>query len=141
MLGTVNVTEVADQLFTFAAVVPTRTLPVLVPNPLPAIVTFTPAWPTVGPIEPTSGAAAVLVYCQTATECAGSVKFVTGLLPPEPVLTVIEGPLISEITNSGLLDGFSQRDRGLSATSNSPGGRLRVDARPVLSRAPKQCTT
>src|SRR5581483_786817 len=94
MLGTVKVTDVADQLLIVAAVLPTNTLPCELPKPFPAIVTFTPGCPSVGPIEPTSGVLAVLVYCHTATECAGIVKFVTGLLPPDPVPTVMEGPLI-----------------------------------------------
>src|ERR1700749_4999264 len=93
-LGTVNVTDVLDQLLIVAVVVATSTDPVLAPKSLPAIVTFTPACPTVGPIDPTCGEVAVLVYCQTATECAGMVKPVTGLFPPLPVVTVIPGPLI-----------------------------------------------
>ena len=69
-----------------------NTDPVDAPNPLPAIVTFSPGWPTVGPMDPTCGAVAEAVDCHTATVCAGSVNAVTGLLPPDPLLTVIPDP-------------------------------------------------
>src|SRR5438132_5927992 len=72
--------------------VPNFTLPALEPKLRPAIVTFTPAWPEVGPIEPASGGAEPSVNCQTETVCAGSEKLVTGLFPPDPELTVIERP-------------------------------------------------
>src|ERR1700722_12153991 len=87
-LGTVNVADAADHVEIVPAVVPNKTWPVEVPNPLPAIVTFMPGWPTVGPIEPTSGAVGVPTACHTATVCAGSVKLFAGLLPPLPVVTV-----------------------------------------------------
>src|ERR1700722_4287956 len=87
-LGTVNVTDESDHVDAELAVVPNKTWPVEVPNPLPAIVTFIPGWPTVGPIEPTSGAVGVPTACQTATVCAGSVKLFAGLLPPLPAVTV-----------------------------------------------------
>ncbi len=75
-----------------AAVAPKSTLPGDPPNPFPAIVTFTPDCPTVGPIEPTSGAVAEVVNCHTATVWAGNVNAVTGLLPPDPLLTEIPNP-------------------------------------------------
>src|SRR5579859_2076422 len=92
MLGTVKVTEESDHEFTVAPVVPTRTCPVAEPNPLPAMVTFIPGWPRVGPIDPTSGAAGVPTDCQTATVCAGRVKLLAGLFPPLPVVTVSPDP-------------------------------------------------
>src|SRR2546423_14997708 len=90
--GTVKVTDVSDHDVIDAAVVPNSTDPVDAPKPLPAMVTFNPGWPTVGPMDPTCGAPADAVDCQTATVCAGSVKALTGLLPPEPVLTGIPDP-------------------------------------------------
>src|ERR1051325_365274 len=86
--GTVNVTEVSAHDWIVAAVVPKSTDPVDAPKPLPAMVTFSPGWPTVGPIEPTCGPVADAVDCHTATVCAGSVKDVTA--PPPP--TVIPEP-------------------------------------------------
>src|SRR5256885_2093868 len=90
--GTVKVTDVSDPDVIDAAVAPNSTDPVDAPNPLPAIVTFTPGWPTVGPMDPTCGEVAEALDCQTATVCAGSVNAVTGLLPPDPLLTVIPDP-------------------------------------------------
>src|ERR1700722_4091320 len=87
-LGTVNMSEESDHADTDAAVVPNKTCPVAVPNPLPAIVTFIPGWPTVGPIDPTSGAVGDPTACHTATVCAGKVKLFAGLLPPLPAVTV-----------------------------------------------------
>src|SRR6185312_9246779 len=92
MLGMVKVTALSDQLFTVPAVAPTSTEPVVEPKPLPATVTVIPGCPTVGPIDPTSGAEAVLVNCHTATACAGSVNVETGLLPPVPLFTVMLEP-------------------------------------------------
>src|SRR3982074_1309587 len=91
-LGTVKLTDLSDHVWMEAAVVPNRTWPVEVPKPLPAIVTFIPGWPTVGPIEPTCGALAGPTDCQTATVCAGSVKLFAGLLPPLPAVTVRPDP-------------------------------------------------
>src|SRR5258706_10201797 len=91
-LGTVNVTDESDHVCTVPAVVPNRTWPVEVPNPLPAIVTFIPGCPIVGPTEPTSGALGVPENCQTATVCAGRVKLFAGLLPPLPEVTVRPDP-------------------------------------------------
>src|SRR5579872_3770311 len=91
-LGTVKVICESDQLDTLAAVLPKRTDPAVVPKPLPAMVTFTPAWAVVGPMEPTSGAAAAVVACHTDTVCAGRVNAVTGLLPPDPAFTVMLRP-------------------------------------------------
>src|SRR5690348_2685239 len=90
--GTVKITEVSDQDWIVAGVVLKTTWPVDVPKPLPAMVTFIPACPTVGPIDPTSGAAGVPTNCQTATVCAGSVKLLAGLLPPDPEVTVRPDP-------------------------------------------------
>ena len=45
--GTVKVADVLDQLFMVAEVVPTSTVPWLVPKPFPAIVTTIPACPSV----------------------------------------------------------------------------------------------
>ena len=90
--GVVAVICVADHEFTVAVVVPNFTVPVVVPKFLPAITTFTPDWPLVGPIEPICGVDAPSVNCQTATVCAGSVNVVTGLLPPDPELTLIDEP-------------------------------------------------
>src|ERR1035437_4964515 len=87
-LGTVNVTEVSDHDFMEAAVEPNITVPLEFPNPLPAMVTVIPGWPTVGPMDPTSGAVGVPTDCQTATVCAGKVKLLAGLLPPLPAVTV-----------------------------------------------------
>src|SRR5437762_5205322 len=89
--GTLNVTCVSDQLAMLAAEPPKSTLPVAPPNPLPAMVTFMPECPTVGPMEPTSGAVAEAVDCHTATVWAGSVNPVTGLLPV-PVFTETPTP-------------------------------------------------
>src|SRR5215813_9392171 len=91
-LGAVNVTAVSDHDCTRADVVPKRTCPVEVPNPVPAIVTCIPAWPTVGPMEPTSGALEVPADCQTATVCGGKVKLFAGLFPPLPAFTVRLSP-------------------------------------------------
>src|SRR5437763_10759448 len=90
--GTLKVTCVSDQLAMLAAVPAKSTLPVAPPNPFPAMVIFMPDCPAVGPMEPTSGAAAEAVDCHTATVCAGRVKAVTGLLPPDPLLTVTPNP-------------------------------------------------
>src|SRR5258707_923757 len=91
-LGTLKVTEVSDHEEMEAEVVPNKTLPVEAPKPFPAMVTVVPDCPTVGPVEPTSGAAALAVNCQTAAVCAPRVKLVTGLLPPDPAETVIPAP-------------------------------------------------
>src|SRR5215813_8463985 len=91
--GTVNVTPVSVHELITAAVVPNLTVPVAAPNPLPAMITFMPGWPSVGPIDPTSGLVVDAgVNCHTATVCAGSVKEVTGLFPPVPLETVMEDP-------------------------------------------------
>src|SRR5882724_6427624 len=92
MEGTVNFTAVSDQLVTVAAVAPKRMEPVLAPKPFPAIWTETPGWAEVGPMEPTSGVVAVVVFCQTLTAWAGRVNVPTGLLPPVPVVTVMPSP-------------------------------------------------
>src|SRR6266851_3394782 len=91
-LGTVNVTDASDHVWTELAVVPNSTWPVEVPNPLPAMVTFSPGCPTVGPTEPTSGALGVPADCQTATVCAGRVKLFAELFPPLPEVTVRTDP-------------------------------------------------
>src|SRR6185369_2966741 len=90
--GVVTVICVADHEFTVAVVVPNLTVPGVVPKFFPAMTVFTPGWPAVGPIEPICGVLAPSANCHTETACAGSVKLVTGLLPPDPVLTVIERP-------------------------------------------------
>src|SRR5713226_6054177 len=90
--GVVQTIRVADHELMVAVVVPNFTLPAVAPKLRPAIVTLTPDWPLVGPIEPASGGAEPSVNCQTETVCAGSVKLVTGLLPPDPEVTVIERP-------------------------------------------------
>src|ERR1043166_803085 len=97
--GTVATMLVSDQELMVAAVVPNLTLPApcVAPKLRPAIVTLTPGWPTVGPTEPTSGAAAPSVNCQTATVCAGREKAATGLLPPVPDVTVMEEPPSSPV--------------------------------------------
>src|SRR6266849_4712523 len=91
-LGTVNVTDESDHVWTELAVVPNSTWPVELPNPLPAMVTFIPGCPRVGPMEPTSGALGVPADCHTATVCAGSVKLFAGLLPPLLEVTVRPDP-------------------------------------------------
>src|SRR5260370_12327067 len=75
-----------------AEVVPNKTLPVEAPKPFPAMVTVVPDCPTVGPEEPTSGAAALAVNCQTAAVRAPRVGMVPGLLTPDPAGTVITPP-------------------------------------------------
>src|ERR1043165_5006986 len=92
MEGVVATICVEVQEFTVAVVVPNFTVPVVLPKFLPAIVTFTPDWPLVGPIEPICGVPPLSTNCQTETVWAGSVKLVTGLLPPEPAVTLIERP-------------------------------------------------
>src|ERR1700722_3992689 len=99
-LGTVNVTDESDHVDAELAVVPNKTWPVEVPNPLPAIVTFMPGWPTVGPIEPTSGAVGVPTACHTATVWAGRVNFFAGLLPPLPIVIVRIEPTSSPTMKS-----------------------------------------
>src|SRR5689334_7514381 len=92
MDGTVATILVGVHEVTVAVVVPNFTDPPELPKLRPPIVTLIPDWPTVGPMEPISGAAAPSTKLQTETACAGRVKLVTGLLPPEPELTVIPSP-------------------------------------------------
>src|SRR5260370_25287329 len=91
-LGTVNWTLVSDHDWMAAAVAPNKTLTVVAPKPFPEMVTLRPGWPTIGPIEPTSGAGTEQTDCHTATVCAGKVKLTTGLLPPLPLFTVMPKP-------------------------------------------------
>ena len=90
--GVVAVICVGDHELTVAVVVPNLTVPVVEPKFLPAMTTFTPDCPLVGPIEPICGVDVPSVNCQTATVCAGRVNVVTGLFPPDHVLTVIDEP-------------------------------------------------
>src|SRR6185369_214516 len=109
--GTLTTMVVGDHETTVAAVAPNFTVPCVLPKLRPAIVTLTPACATVGPMEPISGAAAPSIKLHAATVCAGNVKFVTGLLPPDPLLTVIEEPPSNPVRESAYVPAGSAVSR------------------------------